>query len=113
MFRGRARPLSAAKGRGKISFGLILWPLLAFTIILYGIIAWVVLRDTTDAQLGATVFDDDLFEHQRHHSLDSLGDTQSPIRISFSASPPPNALALMHTLVISDGGFASQEKESW
>ena len=111
MFRGRARPLSVAKSRGKISFGLILWPLLAFTIILYGIIAWVVLRDTTDAQLGATVFDDDLFEHQRHHSLDSLGDTQS-----VSLAQPRLLLtldALMHTLVISDGGFTPQEKESW
>jgi hypothetical protein len=86
MFRGRARPLSTAKGRGKISFGLILWPLLAFTIILYGIIAWVVLRDTTDAQLGATVFDDDLFEHQRHHSLDSLGDPIRPYPLLSLAS---------------------------
>jgi len=94
MFRGRARPLPVAKGRGKISFGLILWPLLAFTIILYGIIAWVVLRDTTDAQLGATVFDDDLFEHQRHHSLDSLGESHAP------AIPLSLCLSLTLTLTL-------------
>ncbi len=88
MHRQRTTRLLPGK-KNKGGFGFILWPLLLFTVGLYGIIAFIVLKENTNEPADLTdLYDDDKLEQQRHHSLDSL---------VMEGLPPKHPSAIMAT----------------